>query len=267
MVSGSIKGVVRLGLCAAAVLAADERGWLAARVVAAVSNPTAPAAVVQTLPGAGKPVISGGADSARAWLGAEYRGLRVEKVANRKDGSLRVDLRFGQDYVGILIDKGGVVDVARGGARLRVDSQEAYQGLQRVLAGSEAIFATRVLLAERESVSELKAPEMSLLSTAAFVASLAGDVDAPRRLATRFVEKHRGIYRSVRLATCFETYTNEVSEAWNDLQSCMDEANQDENIFARAYRRVACNGVWLMRSESAWIEYLGCLGPGSIIPQ
>lgn len=267
MVSGSIRGLVCLGLGAAAVLAADERGWLAARAIAAVSNPTRPAAIVQRLSGPGQPVIGGSADSARAWLGAEYRGLRVEKVANRKDGSLRVDLRFGQDYVGVMIDKGGVVDVARGGARLRVESQEAYQALQRLLAGSEAIFAARVLLAEREAVSDLKAPEMSLLATAAFVTSLAGDIDAPRRLATRFVEKYRGIYRSVRLATCFETYTDEVTTAWNDLQACMDEANQDESIFSGAYRRLACNAVWLMRSESAWVEYLGCLGPGSIIPQ
>ena len=48
------------------------------------------------------------------------------------------------------------------------------------------------------------------------------------------------------------------------MQSCMDEANQDENIFNRAYRRVACNGVWLVRSESAWVEYLACLGLGQL---
>jgi hypothetical protein len=267
MVSGSIRGVVRLGLCAAAVLAAGERGWLATRTVAAAGNMAGPAAVLQGVAAAEKPVIRGGVDSARAWLSADYRGLRLEKSANRKDGSLRVEVRFGPDHVGITVDRAGLVGVSRGGKRLQLDSSQAFERLQRVLAGSEAIFATRVLLAERESVSELKAPEMSLLSTAAFVASLAGDVDAPRRIATRFVEKHRGIYRSVRLATCFETYTNEVTAAWNDLQACMDEANQDDNIFARAYRRVACNAVWLVRSESAWIEYLGCLGPGSIIPQ
>ena len=267
MVCGSIRGLVWLGLCAAAMLAADERGWLTANTAAAATKTAGPVVVRQGATAAGKPVISGGVDAARAWLSADYRGLRLEKVANRKDGTLRVDLRFGQDYVGISVGRAGLVDVSRGGAWLRVDSPEAFARLQQVLAGSEAIFAARVLLAEREAVSELKAPEMSLLSTAAFVASLAGDVDAPRRIATRFVEKHRGIYRSVRLATCFETYTNEVSDAWNDLQACMDEANQDENIFARAYRRVGCNAVWLMRSESAWVEYLGCLGPGSIIPQ
>ena len=38
------------------------------------------------------------------------------------------------------------------------------------------------------------------------------------------------------------------------MQSCMDEANQDSSVLNRAYRRVACNGVWLLRSESAWID-------------
>jgi hypothetical protein len=99
------------------------------------------------------------------------------------------------------------------------------------------------------------------------VASLVGDLDAPRRLATRFVQKHRGIYRPVRLATCFEQYTAESSAAWNDMQNCMDEANQDPSLFNRAYRRVACNAVWLLRAESAWAEYLGCLGPGQFINQ
>jgi hypothetical protein len=193
--------------------------------------------------------------------------LRIDKVANRKDGSLLVDVRFHQDHIGIAVDKTGGIVVSRGGERLRVDSADAFGRLQQLLAGSEAAFAARVLLAEREAVSDLQAPEMSLLSTAAFVASLAGDVDAPRRVATRFVEKHRGIYRSVRLATCFETYTNETTSAWNDMQQCMDEANQDDSLFNGAYRRLACNAIWLMRGESAWIEYLGCLGPGSILPQ
>jgi hypothetical protein len=129
------------------------------------------------------------------------------------------------------------------------------------------MFAARMLLAEREATSELQAPEMSVLATAAFAASLAGDLDAPRRVATRFVEKHRGIYRQVRLANCFDTYTSEVTAAWNDLQSCMDEANQDSSLLQAAYRRLACNAVWMLRSESAWVEYLGCLGPGAIMPQ
>jgi hypothetical protein len=211
-----------------------------------------------------KPVIRGAADTKRAWLGAEFHGLTLHKIANRTDGSLAIDIRFRRDAVTIGIDAAGGITVARGNGSVRLTSAEAFDRLQRVLAGSDAVLAARLLLAEREVASDLQAPEMSLLSTAAFIASLAGDLDAPRRLSARFVEKHRGWYRPVRLATCFDEYSAESSGAWNDLQNCMDEANQDSSVFNRAYRRVACNGIWLVRAESAWIEYIGCLGLGQL---
>lgn len=246
------RGLVWAGLCVATVVSSGEveRGTVSA----------SPA----RLQADRKPVIRAAADSRRAWLGAEYQGLMLSKIANRTDGSLAIDVRFRRDALTIGIDAAGGITVARGNASVRVTSAEAFDRLQRVLAGSDAVLAARVLLAERETASDLQAPEMSLLSTAAFIASLAGDLDAPRRLSARFVEKYRGWYRPVRLATCFEEYSTESSAAWNDLQNCMDEANQDPSIWNRAYRRVACNGVWLVRSESAWIEYIGCLGLGQL---
>jgi hypothetical protein len=270
MIGGAFRGLVWLGIGAVAVLAADERGLLTASspVAAALerSGAVGPGAAQRGL-AAATPVIRGGADARRAWLTTEHRGLTVNKVANRTDGSLLIELSFRQDSVAIGVDTSGLITASRNGTTIRVTSAEAFERLQQVLAGSEAAFAARVLLAEREATSDLQAGEMSLLSTAAFVASLSGDIDAPRRLATRFVEKHRGIYRLVRLRTCFDNYSSEASAAWNDMQSCMDEANQDDSMFQRAYRRVACNAIWLVRSESAWIEYIGCLGPGQLIPQ
>jgi hypothetical protein len=242
-----LEGLMVLGVCAAAVLGARE---------------TTVAAAAAT----GKPQIRGMVDARRAWLGAEHRGLTIQKLANRSDRSLAIELRYRQDVLAIGIDAHGIVSVARGGRRVRITTPDALERAQQVLAGSEAAFAARVLHAEREAVSALKAGEMSLLSVTAFVASLMGDVDAPRRLSTRFVEKHVGIYRPVRDDTCFSAYSKESSAAWNDLQDCMNEANQDDSLFQRAYRRVACNATWLIRSESAWIEYLGCLGPGQLLP-
>jgi hypothetical protein len=264
MVTGACNGVVWVGLCAAAVLAAEARGLIAAHETSSAA--TVAAAVQRSAP-ARRPTIRGAADARRAWLGAEHKGLVVHKVADREDKSLAIELRFRHDVVSVGIDAGAGVTVSRAGRSLRVTSPEAYGQLQALLAGSEAAFAARLMLAERETASELQAGEMSLLSAAAFVASLAGDVDAPRRLSTRFVEKHRGIYRPVRLRTCFDDYSREATAAWNDMQNCVDEANQDESLLNRAYRRVACNAVWLVRSESAWIEYLGCLGPGQLLPQ
>lgn len=251
--SGTIRGLVVAGVCAGAGL-----GW---HVPGLAASGVGPAPKTTT---ARKPVIRGAADAKRAWLGAEYNGLAIHKFANRMDGSLAIEIRFRRDAIAIAIDAAGGVTVSRGNSSVRVGSADAFDRLQRVLAGSEAVLAARLLLADRETTSDLQPPEMSLLSTAAFAASLVGDIDAPRRLAARFVEKHRGWYRPVRVRTCFDTYTSESSGAWNDMQNCMDEANQDPSLLNRAYRRVACNAVWLVRSESAWVEYLGCLGLGQL---
>jgi hypothetical protein len=210
------------------------------------------------------PAIKGHADGRRALLTAVYKGLAVIKTSDRADGSMTIDLRYGRDTVTVFLDKAGTATVARGGHTVSVDSPEALRQLQQLLNGSDAIFAVRALLSERETTSDLKAPEYSLLATAAFVASLVGDADAPRRLASRFVEKHRGIFRPVRFKGCWDDYSSEVTESWNDLQSCMDEANQSDSFFSGSYRRVACNAVWLLRSESAWFEYIQCMNPLAI---
>jgi hypothetical protein len=252
-----VGAIVCTGVCSVAeVTAAENLG------MRALAGP--PALTASARQAIARPVIRGAADARRAWLGAEHKGLTVQKVSNRIDRSLAIELRFRRDTTTISIDSAANVTVARGNQSVQLASADSYERLQQVLAGSEAVLAARLLLAERESESDLQPAEMSLLSTAAFVASLVGDVDAPRRLATRFVEKHRGIYRSVRLRNCFETYSTESSNAWNDMQSCMEEANQDSSLFNRAYRRVACNGVWLMRAETAWVEYIGCMGLGAL---
>jgi hypothetical protein len=267
MVSGSVRVLVWVGICAAAVHTVDEHQTLAAaRSTMVVGQATNTKATERPVLRNG-PRIRGSADAKRAWLGAEHRGLVVNKISNREDGSLSLDLKFRKDHVTIAIEKSGAIVASRGGKTIRVTSVASFERLQQLLAGSEATFAARLLLAEREQTSDLQAPEMALLSSMAFVAGLSGDVDALRRLATRFVEKHRGIYRQVRFRTCFDSYANEASSAWNDMQGCVDEANQDPSIFNRAYRRVACNGVWLLRSESAWVEYIGCLGPGALMAQ
>jgi hypothetical protein len=255
-----VRGLVLLGMCAAAAANAQAR-----ELGAGAALPPAAAAGPGKAQEVHKPRIRALSDGHRTSLTAEHDGLTVQKVTNKTDRSISFELRFRQDALLVGIDGQGIATVTRAGRSLRVTSAQSYERVQQLLAGSEAAFATRLLLAERESTSDLQVPEMSLLSTAAFVAALTGDVDAPRRLATRFVEKHLGIYRSVRFRNCFDTYSRESSAAWNDLQACMDEANQDPNVFNRAYRRVACNGVWLIRSESAWVEYLTCLGFGQLM--
>lgn len=227
---------------------------------AAGANPV-PESPYPAAPSSRIPVISGGRDRNSAWLTAEYRELQVRKRTDRTTHTTTIDLRFKNDAVVVTV-AAGRVSVFRGGKTMNVDSAETLASLQQFLGGSLAVFATRAMLSELESTSPLNAPDMSLLSAAAFVASLVGDIGAPQRLTDQFVAKHRGIYRQVGMpaSTCWSTYTTETTAAWNELQECMSDANERDFIRA-AYERLACNGVWLARTESAWFEYLNCLSP------
>jgi hypothetical protein len=212
------------------------------------------------------PTITAGFVGKQIWTVGQYEQLQITKVIS-KGGAAVSELRVGQDLVTITTSREGT-SVTRGGRTLTV-STESMEALQVLLAASPAVFAAKEMLSARESTSALKAPEMSLLTSAAFVASLTGDTHAPLRLADRFMARHRGLYRSVVArgddaeASCWSNYTNEVNASWNDLQSCMAET-ADDGWLVGAALRVACNAIWLLRSDSAWFEYLNCLGPARI---
>jgi hypothetical protein len=211
-------------------------------------------------------VITGGHDKKTSWLSAEYRELQVRTRTDRATLAVTIALRSGADLVTVSVSPQSV-SVGRGPKHVTIDSAEALESVQQLLGGSAAIFGVRAMLSELEPVSALTAPDMALLSTAAFVASLVGDVGAPQRVADRFVEKHRGLFRQVRgEGTCWNQYTSETTAAWDELQACMADANEKSALRA-AYERLACNAVWILRSESAWFEYLNCLSPIGPISQ
>ena len=201
-------------------------------------------------------------DARHGRLVSRSRDLTVSKTVTH-DGVVQIDVTSDADSVSIVVSANAPIHISRGGHTVAISSERNYAAAQQLLAGSAAIFAARVLLSERENQSDLKSHEVSLLSALAFVASLVGDVDAPRRLSSRFVEKHRGIFRQIgyrAYRNCWDSYESSVTKAWNDMQSCVNEANQDDSWFRAAYRRVACNTVWLLESESAWFELLKCTG-------
>jgi hypothetical protein len=211
-------------------------------------------------------VITGGHDKKASWLSAEYRELQVRKRTDRASLAVTIELRAGADLVTLSVSPRSV-SVSRGGRQLTLDSAESLAAMQELLGGSVAVFGVRAMLSELESVSGFTAPDMALLSTAAFVASLVGDVSAPQRIADRFVAKHRGLFRQIRWReSCWSSYTSESTAAWDELQACMADANE-KGFFRAAYERIACNTIWLLRSESAWFEYLNCLSPLGPISQ
>jgi hypothetical protein len=218
-------------------------------------------------PASRAPAIQEGHDGRSAWMVARFRQLVVTKRFDSATRTALIELRAGADVVQLTIAPAGT-SVTRHGHTIALEAAESIEPLQQLLGGSMAVFATREMLSQLESDSALEAADMALLSTAAFVASLVGDVSAPRRLADRFVAKHRGIFQRIGAGggrgTCWQEYTVEVTDSWNELQECMEEAEQDLWWWA-PIRRLACNGVWLLRSESAWFEYLKCISPVSTL--
>ena len=223
-----------------------------------------PAGGSQARAGRAAPTIRGGVDGSAAWMGAEFRQLEVRKRTDISARTVEMDFRFAGDRVTVAVAPERIA-VSRGRKTVVVDSGDALDRLQAVLGGSRAVFAARAMLSELESTSDLQAPEMSLLASASFLTALAGDTQAPRRLADRFVEKHRGILRQVQdSGTCWSRYSTEVTIAWNDLQACMHDSN-DNGWFMGAYERIVCNAIWMLRTESAWFEFVHCLSPvGSV---
>lgn len=206
--------------------------------------------------------ITAGRDENTGWLTAELGQLRVRKFT-AQGGESVTELTARNDTV-ILHAAAGIVRVSRNGSSVAIDSQAGIDQVQELLGGSAAMFAARAVLSEHEGRSRLKAPEMSLLSALAFAVSLTGDLGAPLRLADRFMQKHRGVLRLVNdelEGSCWTSYQSEVDAAWNDLQDCMVEAG--DGIMG-SVRRLACNGTWLLRGESAWFEYIKCLSPMTI---
>jgi hypothetical protein len=210
--------------------------------------------------------ISGGHDRQGAWLVAHYRDFLLRKRTERATLAMTVELRAGSDVVTVLLAAQSA-SVARAGRKVAIDSAEALESAQQLLGGSAAVFGLRAMLSELEADSAYTATDMALLTTAAFIASLAGDVGAPQRIADRFVEKHRGLFRQAGdSGKCWSDYSTETTNAWNDLQACMADAD-NRGFFRAAYERIACNTVWVLRSESAWFEYLNCISPLSAISQ
>lgn len=205
--------------------------------------------------------ITTGVDASRAWLAAQYGDLYVRKFTQRGGASV-FELREKDDLVVFSIAPGAAT-VTRGKTTHVLGVRETVREVQQLLGDSPAMFRARMMLSRLEVTSSLDAPEMSLLSVVAFAATLTGDTGAPLRLADRFMAKHLGIIRPIRFS-CWSSYSSEVNSSWSDYEACITEADEGSALFAYI-REQACVATWVLRSESAWFEYLTCLSPLSAI--
>lgn len=221
---------------------------------------------VEPVAGAPSPTLElkAGVETTRVWVTGEYDGLTVRKFT-AKGGASVVEFVHGDDKVVLSISRQRV-SVGRNGIARDLETPESIEEVQQLLAGSAAMFHSRVMLSQLERTSALKAGSMAILSAAAWAASLTGDVEAPIRLAERFVAKHRGPLMRVRADdedSCWTAYSKEVDAALTDATNCTREAVETGGLWVLA-RTYACTAVWVLRAESAWFEYLNCVSPKSI---
>lgn len=204
--------------------------------------------------------VSVGVEKERVWLESNIEGLRVRKFT-QKGGATVLELHHGNDAVVISVSPGHI-SALRNGKTVTFDpaNPQSLDAVQDLLAPSRAIIHARTTLSRFERRSALKAPQMSLLASLAFVSSIMGDVGAPARLGERFAAVHGGRVRPVRLAgSCWTNYTGEVSAAMDDVDACYYEAYQGSWTWRKA-REAACYAMWLLRVEAAWFELLKCTG-------
>jgi hypothetical protein len=219
--------------------------------------------IVQTAHGRMK--IAGGVEPNRVWVVADFNGLQVRKFT-AKGGASVIELRYDDDSIVLSLSRAANT-ISRGGRAVNLGTPKGVDDARQLVGGSPAMFHARVLLSRYEQTSDLKGPSMSLLSALAVAATLTGDVDAPRRLSERFLERHRGVLRRVRDdGSCWTEYEKEVNAALHDYEACLAEASTA--VWYRVYSRVIeCGLMWGMRAESAWFELGKCNGLLGLVPK
>src|SRR5688572_10956185 len=119
---------------------------------------------VEPVAGAPSPTLKlkAGVETARVWVTGEYDGLTVRKFT-AKGGASVIEFIHGDDTVVLSISKDRV-SVGRNGIARDLDTPESIEQVQQLLAGSAALFHSRVMLSQLERRSVLKAGSMTILS-------------------------------------------------------------------------------------------------------
>ena len=254
--------VAALAVQAASVAQAAAAGWEACEIPSME--------VVATGGGQQQALrLAAGVEPQRVWLTASYDGLSIRKFT-AKGGASVIEFSYGDDTVVISLSR-DQLSIGRKGVAREFKGQRSMEDIQALLGASPAVYRTRLMLSQLERTSALKAGTMSVLSAAALLASLTGDVDAPARLSERFLEKHRRGYALVRAVvsrsddedSCWSSYTKETEAAWKSQESCVKEQTE-LGWFLLDSRINACMTVWFLRAESAWFEFLKCTGLTSL---
>ena len=137
--------------------------------------------------------------------------------------------------------------------------------VRALLAGSRAVKQYRRLAASVEESDEASPASHGVLIGASVVHLLDGDPGAPSRIARRLAARRPAAARRNVAAVqdpsgagssedCWATYETRVNQAYNDFWDCM----RTRQWWTYEVISYACSGVWTVRVEGYWFQYLKC---------
>jgi hypothetical protein len=197
-----------------------------------------------------QPDVSGDSDGRHAWMTAVYRDLIVRKLTNPAKRTVSIDLRHRLDAVTISAQADGSVTIRRAKRTVVVDSPASVEASRSLLADSEAV---QQLLDVERVMSVRSVPEAALLSTIAFVRTLAGEMGSPEESIGQALAT-RGWMRSNTRDRCAMAYAATNGALLESVQSCVGDGEAGNSP-------VGCRSQWFVETEASWFDYLTCSWP------
>jgi hypothetical protein len=193
--------------------------------------------------------------------------LSFEKTSYR-DGHFDLRITSGADTVSFAISATGT-QVSRNGRTATLvagpPTEQEIDQARALLVGSRAVKRFRQLAVALEQSDDSSPASHGVLIGSVLVHLLDGDSGAPLRIARRLAARRPvAALRRIRLTQdpmasgtsedCWATYEERVNQAYNDFTDC----SRSRSWWNADLVGYACSGVWLVRIEGYWFQYLRC---------
>ena len=179
------------------------------------------------------------------------------------DGRFELRITSGADVVTFAVSATGTT-VSRNGRTAALAALSAGTAGEDDFDRARAVRRYRQLAAALEASDEASPAAHGVLIGAAVVHALDGDPGAPYRIARRLASRRAssGLRQVALLAQdttartedCWTSYEQRVNQAYRDFEDCQ-RSRQWYNYELVSY---ACSGVWMVRIEGYWFQYLKC---------
>jgi hypothetical protein len=182
-----------------------------------------------------------------------YQGGRfVMQIATEDD---RLGIAAGDEAITVSRNRQSVSMSAAGARR------EALDKIRRLLEGGTAAGALHEFAGSLDERAQESPAVYAILVADAFVSVLTGDIEATKCLVQRAREARarssRGgggaRVRPAQWVDCWVGYSGSLMTAFGDMISCIGETAWLGDVGL-----LGCEGVYFLRAEGYWFEYLSC---------